>query len=183
MAKDPKRVAAGKRAKAKGNRWQSDVAKLLTEWSGEQWKATPRSGGLRWGGCFWTYGDLTPPLDFPIVFECKHYHEIEFIDVLGTNRTIPGGGIVADWWYGEACADAFRATNELRVPVHPVLVWKADRRRPRLSFALDKFNHLGIYTMITVTTGIPDRQPFVTVDLSSFLREVDFERFKIVFSE
>jgi hypothetical protein len=174
-------VVAGKRAKAKGNKWQSDVAKLLHEWSGEPWKATPRSGGLRWGGVFWTYGDLTPPQNFPIVFECKHYHEIEFIDVLGTNRTIPGGGIVADWWYAEACADAFRATNELGTSVGAVLVWKADRRRPRLSLDLNKFNELSVYTLVTVTTGIPDRAPFVTVDLSSFLREVDYERFKSVF--
>lgn len=178
MPKDPKRVAAGKRSKAKGGKWQSDVAKLFSQWSGKTWKSTPRSGGLRWNSTFWTFGDLLPPEDLLLVVECKHYSTIEYIEVLGTVRTEPGGGIVSGWWYGEACADAIRAKKSLSCHVDAVLVWKADRRRPKLTLDLDVFNSLQTYSLVTVTAGIPGRAPYVTVDLAEFVRVVNYERFQ-----
>lgn len=179
--KDPKRVAAGKRSKAKGAHWQSEVAKHLSGWSVlDRWKSTPRSGGLRWGGVFWTYGDITPPVDFPIVIECKHYAEADLLELLGTNKSDPGSGRVASWYYDELVGDINRARSELCSNVQGVLVWKQDRHRPRISLDLQLFNQLGIYTLVTLTAGVPGKPPFVTTDFRQFLNDVPYETFKEV---
>jgi len=173
--KDPKRVAAGRKSKNKGNTFQREVAKSLSKWSGATFKATPRSGGLRWGGAFWTYGDLTPPEDFFAVFECKHYHEIEFLDVLGTTRSPQGAGLVHEWWNKEARVDAARAARELGRPFAAFLVWKADHARHRISMLLDHYNRIPQrLPLATLATGCPGFDPYVTADFESFLGSVDF---------
>ena len=178
--KDPKRVAAGKRSKAKGATWQRDVAKLLSDWSGETFKSTPRSGGLRWGGAFWVYGDLTPPADFPVVFECKHYATVDFLEILGTNQKDPGVGLVQKWYHEELLVDVLRASTELGIVAKGFLCWKPDHRRSRITMDLDLFNRFGIYTLVTVVTGVPGKTPFITLDLVTFLRSMTYEHFKSV---
>lgn len=175
-AKDPKRVAAGKRSKAKGAKYQSDIAKKLREWSGQEFRSTPRSGGLRWNGAWWTFGDLIPPEDTPLVIECKHYHEVPFIDVLGNRRSEPGGGIVNEWWYSQACEDAARASTQLGATMIPLLIWKQDFCPSRITCDLELFNSLGEYGLVTVVTGTPGRRPHVTVDLLSFLGQINFDQ-------
>jgi len=175
VAKNPNRVAAGRRASKKGSQWERDAAVILSEWSGKTFKRVPRSGALRWGGIYWTYGDLIPPEGCLLVVECKHHADVRFSDVLGTRLTAPGEGRISQWWYDEAVADARRATQETGRTTQAMLLWKRDHCRARLTLDLQFFNLIGVHGLVTVATGIPGNRPYVTVPLSSFLEQVSFE--------
>jgi hypothetical protein len=172
MSKNPNRVKAGAKAGKKGSKWENDVAHILSDWSGETFKRMPRSGSLRWGGIYWTYGDLIPPEDVRLVVECKHHADVRLLDVLGTRLTDPGGGVMSSWWYASACADSLRATQELQQPTVPFLVWKKNYCRSRLSLDMQFFNLLGVFGFTTVTTSVPPLPPFVTVDFATFLEKI-----------
>jgi hypothetical protein len=76
--KDPKHVAAGKKSKRKGGRFENEVKKQLAAWYGEdpkvtgtkesKFQRTPGSGGQSED---WPL-DLIVPADFPWAVECKN---------------------------------------------------------------------------------------------------------------
>lgn len=177
--KDPTRVAAGKRSAGKGSKWQRDVAKALTVWSGKPWKSTPRSGGLRWNTAHWVFGDITPPEDVYIVIECKHHADLQFLDVLGTNYSAQGTDLLSQWYYEQLAGDAQRAEDAIGRPMVPLLMWKTDHRRPRISFCSELFSKLAV-EMAVLETRVPGRSPFVTGDLGMFFHTVTFDRFLAV---
>lgn len=159
-------------SKSKGNAHEREVADILTKWHGQAFNRIPNSGALRWGNGVWTYGDILPPQDFPFVIECKHYASIEFDEVLGTNRKGPGYGLVTEWWYNQAQADAERACLETGLQTWALLIWKQNRRRIRLTLCDKLWRRLQVSDLVAVTTSIPGRIPYVTTDLEGFLERV-----------
>lgn len=96
--KNPKRVAAGKKGKRKGNANERALAKLFAEWWGHgEWARTPMSGGwankeVREG--FRTCGDvITTAPDFPFCLEAKK-QEGWTLDQLIHNDAC----VVHAWW-------------------------------------------------------------------------------------
>ena len=83
MPKDPKRVAAGKMAKRKGNKFEQEIAKSLCETYAPEslagklidrpFRRTPVSGGFRRSNP----ADILCPPWFPFFIECKHRKDID----------------------------------------------------------------------------------------------------------
>jgi hypothetical protein len=122
-------------SKKKGDDNQAEVAKALSAWWGETFKATPKSGGLRWKGAFWTYGDISPPESFLGCIECKHYIKVSSDTVL---RLGPNSYILY-WWSHQVSRDAKRAQQELKLNIHPFLVYKQNQCKHHIVFDLEFF--------------------------------------------
>ena len=86
--------------RSKGHAFENEVAKILTTWSGVQWKRTPQSGG--WGSKDIASGDLfcatefdkKEPLIMPISLELKKVEAWEFVHFFKELDTSPLGS----WW-------------------------------------------------------------------------------------
>lgn len=61
-------------SKQKGNSFELKVAKILTDWSGEEFHRTPMSGALHWSNDKRVVSDIVPPnnMEFPFSIECKN---------------------------------------------------------------------------------------------------------------
>lgn len=81
-------------SKAKGSDYERKIAKLLSDWFGEEFHRVPASGGLRWGTDNRVVGDITtsPDSKFPFTVECKKREGWDFEQVL------KGTGEVEQWW-------------------------------------------------------------------------------------
>lgn len=90
MAEKKKRV----NSKAKGSEYERKIARLLSEYWGEEFHRTPMSGGLHWKDDNRVAGDIvTPPTSiYPWTTECKKRQEWGFEQVL------KGTGEVESWW-------------------------------------------------------------------------------------
>ncbi len=175
----------GSKSKDKGTNNEYDVRDLLTSWLGKPFQKCPNSGALRWGTGTWTYGDLVPPEEHPFAWECKHYAEIVFDDILGRrtkkskNNPEPqpefGGGFVSGWWYDQTVPDAYRASQDLNRPIEPALVWKQDYHRMRLCLRealYSKIDQNIRKQLVCCWTYIPGKQPFMMLDFENFLQKV-----------
>lgn len=63
-------------SKQKGSSFELKVAKLLTEWSGQEFHRTPMSGALHWANDNRVISDIVPPQNlvdegWPFSIECK----------------------------------------------------------------------------------------------------------------
>lgn len=122
MAKDPKRVASGKKSKRKGSSFELKTAKQFQEWWGKgEFCRSPGSGG--WGRPqhkqgFNASGDIiTTNRDFPWCIECKH-QEGWTLDQLLLNE----GCIIWSWWD--------QAKDETPDDLEPLLIFKKNRQEP-----------------------------------------------------
>ena len=61
----------GRSPKIKGNKFERDIAKLLSKWYRKPFHRMPSSGALRWNDVIFTFGDLLPPSDLNCIIECK----------------------------------------------------------------------------------------------------------------
>ncbi len=83
-----------KKSRDKGSSYERKVAKILTEWTGEEVHRVPASGGLRWGADQRVAGDIVFPANSSnsFVYECKKREEIElkhlFLNI----------GSIKDYW-------------------------------------------------------------------------------------
>lgn len=98
MAKNPKRVAAGKKAKRKGSSNELKLAKQFKAWWGKgEWARTPASGGWstkdnREG--FRAVGDImTTAVDFRYCIEAKKQEGWTLQQLLNNEKCI-----ILDWW-------------------------------------------------------------------------------------
>lgn len=162
----------GKKSKPKGNANEREIAKILSDWSGEQWHRIPNSGALRWGDGTWTYGDLLPPESWAIVVECKHYADVSVDALLGEKKLPPEQAMIAKWWYEQTCDDAERCRRECNlVHVEPLLVFKKDYGRFRCAIRHDFYRGLGL-DISKLVCSIPGHETFVLLDFVRFLEKV-----------
>jgi len=159
------------KSKNKGNRFELDTAKTLSEWWGEEFRRMPNSGALRWGGAAFTYGDLLPPESFPAIVECKHHKEIDLSLILR------GKSPVLDWW-GQVIDDVARCAEETGYTLQPLLIFRANRwksclalRTSALIDLLDGQEHINHLIVCH------DDADFAIIILDDFLSTVDRERF------
>lgn len=164
------------KSKAKGSNFESQVAKLFSEWYGQAFNRTPASGALRWGNGKWTYGDLVPPASFPFLIECKA-NELVTLEALlqSDNSTL-------EWfWNKQAVGDAKRASEEMHIPIVPLLVYKRNHRgrtllmEDWLARELDQIYFLRILWFTTVG--------FAAVDLTKFFETVRPESLDNLYKE
>lgn len=105
-------------SKQKGSEFERKVAKMLTEWSGQEFRRTPMSGALHWENDERVVSDIVPPLNlgFPFSIECKKQEvpfDFDFI-MKGTSSI---------WEFWKQCVrDAQSADLE------PLLVFNKNRR-------------------------------------------------------
>lgn len=122
MAKDPDRVAAGKKSKRKGSAFELKLAKEFAAWWGKgQFARSPGSGG--WGrpqnrDGFNACGDIiTTNRDFPWCLELKHQEGWNLDQLL-----LNDGCIIWKWW--EQCVD------ETPENLLSMLIFKKNRQKP-----------------------------------------------------
>jgi hypothetical protein len=166
----------GRKSKAKGNANELDIARTLAEWSGQGFCRLPASGALRWGNGIWTYGDILPPQDFPVVIEAKHYAEVALEDVLGQRKLDAQESLVLDWWLNQTIADAKRCCEETCIRAEPLLIWKADFGRRRVMLREALWETLPFVSVVpTLLFRIPglDNRP-VIMDLERLLAAVPY---------
>lgn len=124
--KNPKRVAAGRKSKRKGNKAERDIAKLFQEWWGVgTFVRTPSSGGWATVAAretFRTCGDIiTDQKDFPFTIENKA-QEGWTLDQIFYNEN----ALVIQWWK--------QTLSETPEGMHPLLVIKRNRFKPLVIF-------------------------------------------------
>lgn len=110
------------KSKAKGYRQEVALSKILSKWSGRTFNRTPSSGALRWSGASWTFCDLVPPEDLPILLEAKHHAAMSIEGLLIDRNKI------TDWW-DELKRDQARAEEQLSIVLFPMLVFRRDHGR------------------------------------------------------
>lgn len=121
----------GARSKQKGNGFERVIAGMLTEWSGKDFQRVPNSGALRWRNKTWTYGDVLPPPEWPLVIECKHHAEVSVDDLLGNRKLGLWDSQIGTWWIDQTLPDCERARQNLGVAAMPWLIWRQNRGRIR----------------------------------------------------
>lgn len=105
-----------KNGRAKGQGFERVVAKLLTEWWGEEFHRTPASGGLHWKKDNRVSGDIVPPenSNFPFSVECKKVEGWNFEQVLKCTGDVP------KWW-----SQCIKDSKE--VDKYPLLIFSKNR--------------------------------------------------------
>lgn len=105
--------------KAKGNRFELTVAKMLSEWSGEKFHRTPQSGALHWDNDKRVVSDIVPPqgIGFPFSIECKSQEVTWDFDTF-----ITGTSPIWKFW-SQCCRDAMSEKME------PLLVFTKNYRK------------------------------------------------------
>lgn len=169
-------------SKAKGNRFESEVAKALTIWSGKTFQRTPSSGALRWSGTFWTFGDLTPPEDFKFVIECKSYEDASdfLVRLLLPNCETESDASTSfcSWWYRQAVADAERASAQLGRTFGALLFWKQTHQKARICIDAEVYGKLPADIRAKLAcfwVCLPNRRPFMVIDMAAFLQHVSYD--------
>lgn len=157
----------GSKSKNKGSNAERAVAKLLTGWTGEEWLRVPNSGALRWGGAAWVYGDLLPPEQWNVIVESKHYKTID-LELMATK---PAPGNVLGWW-DQVCSDVRRCKGERDSVCQPLLVFKSNRRPPRLVIERSLFLALGPPAVDHMALRKP-KYDLIILDMPQFLDRVE----------
>lgn len=106
-------------SKRKGNSWELEFSKILTENFKGVWKRAPMSGaifgagnrhraeGVREDAQEILSGDLISPKDWPFSIECKSYKELEF------HQIIKGQCKKLDEWIEQGTSDSVFCKKEL----------------------------------------------------------------------
>lgn len=131
MAINPKRIAAGKKAKRKGSSNELKLAKQFKVWWGKgEWARTPSSGGWstkdnREG--FRAVGDImTTATDFNYCIEAKKQEGWNFQQLLNNDKCA-----ILEWWD--------QATGETPESMLTMLVFSRNRVKPIVGFDARKF--------------------------------------------
>lgn len=98
-------------SKNKGGKFEREIAKLFTDWTGYEFSRVPASGGLRWKKADNISGDITcsdPEGISKQLFsvECKFHKEISFEHILLGNKKCK----ILEFWE-QACNDAERCNK------------------------------------------------------------------------
>lgn len=98
-------------SRSKGNRFERNTAKWLSEWTGYEFGRVPGSGSLRWKKTDNITGDITCTDDkharrFPFSVECKNHKDIRFEHVLLQTKSCK----IHEFW-SQATNDASRANK------------------------------------------------------------------------
>jgi len=105
-------------SKAKGNRFEREIAQELTEWTGMKMVRTPMSGA--WSGCDVDIWPDSQAMYFPFAVECK---KSEGWDLSGV---LTGGALFQDWWT-QAVTQAMRLSEKDGRKFHPMLFFARNR--------------------------------------------------------
>lgn len=161
--------AVGRKSKRKGKTYERRAAKLLTEYTGVNFRKTPSSGGFnKFGGvaireelfC----GDvISDSKDFKYCIEAKNREEFTFESILKNPSTAP----FTIWWY-QCCDDA------KRVSMLPMMFFKPDSQadfivvRPSdFPDNLQKVPHfkLSVYDNNPLSIKIRDGKQAIVIDV------------------
>ena len=147
--------------KAKGNRFELDVAKMLTEWSGKTFHRTPQSGALHWDNDKRVVSDIVPPQDlgFPFSIECKSQEVPWDFDSL-----ITGKSILWKFW-NQCCRDAISEEME------PLLVFSKNYRKIYSMIRRITYDKLG-KNLANVCVKTVDGVDVVIVDFNDLLNNL-----------
>lgn len=105
--KNSRRVISPKQRKRKGKIGESNVCKLLTEWTGVKFNSTPASGALRWHKDNRITGDVVSPPDFDFCFSVEVKVRKKLDLRIKTGGEFKAGYILKTFWQ-QSCADASR---------------------------------------------------------------------------
>lgn len=167
------------RSKPKGNKHELSVAKLFSAWWGSEFKRVPSSGALRWGGVSWVYSDILPPEDCPVALECKIRAEIDIWALVRPGSDTSHIHHPIAWW-NQAVDDATRCYLETGKVIHPMLVFREDKKKSYIAMEADLLaailpKHATYGTLWVSNPGAHAR--FVVMDLASFFSAVTRETF------
>ncbi len=158
IIKDPKRVAAGKKAKRKGNANENKLAKQFQAWWGHgEWARTPSSGGWATKSVredFRTCGDIiTTAEDFPFCVEAKNQGKKEdwCLDQLILNDK----PIVMEWWK--------QTVEETPDGLFPLLVFKRSHIKPMAMFEHKILPFWGVDVHKIFLYSIPKTETFLVI--------------------
>ena len=158
-------------SRAKGNRFELKVAKLLAEWWGGSFRRSPLSGG-------WDTerapGDILTPDDFPWIVECKSRESWDFYGLVGG----PEKNGPLEWWDQVSRA----ALDTVRMP----MLVKTRRRWPvymmvdtlTISLLADTYGSVEVHRLVDATfrTSTHDALSLTTID---YLTHLDPEPLRV----
>lgn len=158
-------MAKLKHPKQKGNSHERNVAKLLSEWSGEQFIRTPGSGAMHNVHDRRVVSDIVAPeslRDFPFSIECKNT-EISW----ELNTFLEGTG---DFWshWNQSLSDAERED------MLPMLVFTKNYRGIYMAIRLCEYRALGIFPH-SYSIIIREDTSIVIMDFKEFLSIITVE--------
>lgn len=124
------------KGRSKGNKFENQTAKQITEWTGVEFKRTPMSGG--WAKT----GDITPKnpkamIDFPFTIECKNNESFNAGGLIQSAKegTLPKN--VKSWW--KQCTDDSKKSKKI-----PLLVMTKAREPVYVMMFRTTFNGLDL---------------------------------------
>lgn len=163
---------AGSRSNNKGKRYERDIAKTLSSWSGVELVRTPLGAPEE------IYADVWPVLvtdHFPLAVECKCDEDWSFDQIMkGTGQWFS--------WLEQAYRQATTAERELGRLHVPMLVFSKNRCPNWVAVPTpyglrnDPIQGLSPFRYMAVTT-VPDGTRWVVHQLERYLGLVPYERF------
>jgi hypothetical protein len=167
------------KSKSKGYRFECEIAKKLSDWSGMNFVRVPASGALRWNNDeTWIYGDVLPPSNIPIVIECKFHANISLENLLRQDSKI------IEWW--KQCEeDSKRANENLRIDTQPVVIFRRNLTPSKIMMREEFFQDVlfGSEPDLVRAFAFYNMGPnLVVADLDSFLAGVTVDRMIEYFS-
>jgi hypothetical protein len=180
MSKNPKRVAAGKRSKSKGNNNERALAAEFRTWWGKgEWARTPSSGGWATAAhreAFRTCGDIiTTAEDFPFCVEAKKQEGWDLDQLLHNDSCV-----ILKWWK-QTC-------DETPVGMLPLLVFARNHVPQSVMFDSSRVEEYA-YKLDDarvlepgVDTQFARDQPAFWDEHKSFIYEISGERFLRIMS-
>lgn len=155
--------------KAKGNKNELNLCKILTRWTGSEFTRVPRSGGLRWQNVMNICGDVlstNPSLYFPFVVETKD------ITKLHITRDLRKNSFVYTVWE-QVMRDSVRST---RVPM--VLLRKTgERPRDKYTIILEKNPRLQLLCKKSRVTVMAEGEDIIGYNSLTFFKNISYDRF------
>ena len=152
-------------SKQKGKEFERKVAKMLTEWSGQEFNRTPQSGALHWNNDKRVVSDIVSPqtlTDWPFSIECK---KVEYPWEFST--IIEGTSLFWEHW--QQCWD-----DSQREQLRPLLVFCKNYRDTFAVITYQDFEKINVTfeSFIRVT-----RQDFdlVILKFKDFLEKISLD--------
>lgn len=152
-------------SKKKGNSFELKVAKMLTEWSGEEFHRTPMSGALHWENDNRVLSDIVPPqtlLGWPLSIECKKVETSwEFSSLIE--------GTALFWRHWEQCWEDSQRENMI-----PMLIFNKNYREIYVAITVDTFQKLELDIENTIQLNY-DSWKLVLIKFKDFLDNITCE--------
>lgn len=167
----------------KGNAVELEARRILGNWAGQPFHKMPKSGGLRWAGKIFTFGDVIPPEEYRMIIEVKGRPGPKdkskvgvIIDNIFTSKVNKTGDQINYWWSKQLWSDLSRAEALYEKPFFPMLMIKINLRGWRVCVEEAAVESLADLQNVTNLTIRRENHEFRMYEAQSFFKAITPDR-------